>query len=54
MWAGVWASLLGEVAHHNVNEAVLTGRGSSTEAEGAGLGVSKLGSECQHCTFSHR
>jgi len=33
-------------------EASMTGKGGSTGGWGAGLGVSKLGSECQHCASS--
>ena len=53
MLAGVWASLLGEVAHHLRLRQALLGRKFPPEHGRAGFSVSKLGSECQRCTRFH-
>lgn len=55
VWASVWAGLLGEGACHAGTEANMTVRDSSTGAQTQGvLGISKLGSECEHSVVSCR
>ena len=52
MQVGVCVGFLGEGAYCTGTEASMTGKGSSIRAWGIGLGVSKLGKECWHCTGS--
>ena len=53
VWEGISAGLLGEGTHCARTEAHLLEKGSTSRAKGvpvgAGLGVSRLGSQCQCC-----